>query len=46
MLWEGGVIIIQKLNNFSYTELSVILLIAMSIHFLFNKYKKQKTYKI
>ena len=25
-----------ELNNFSYTELSVILLVAMSIHFLFN----------
>ena len=36
----------SEINNFSYTELSVILIVAMSIHFLFNKNKKQKTYKI
>ena len=36
----------SEINNFSYTELSVILIVAMSIHFLFNRYKKQKTYKI
>ena len=36
----------SDINNFSYTEFSVLLVVAISIHFLFNKSKKFKNLKI
>lgn len=36
----------SDINNFSYTEFSVLLVVAISIHFLFNKTKKFKNLKI